>query len=93
MPKKFDIFKCGKSGGDFQKVDVSEETPLHRILRSDSIFLFIDYKYKTVWKWEGKDVPIRMRLLAREKARNVRDKFTFKNIPDSDIISNQIAPF
>ncbi len=58
---------------DFRELEIDNNVPLHRLLDSDFIFLFISPVHKRVYHWIGKDTTPKMKGGAANKIGTVRD--------------------
>jgi hypothetical protein len=82
------VYQFNKDLGEFEKIEVKENTPLFEILNSDQILLFVDIHGKKVWMWEGKNSSTRMKFISAQEAPKIRDKhdmtFTISSVDDGD---------
>ena len=82
------IYQFNKDLGEFEEVEVKENTPLFEILDSDKILLFVDIHDKKLWMWSGKNTSTRTKFISAQEAPKIRDKhdmtFTISSVEDSD---------
>ena len=82
------IYQFNKDLGEFEEVELKENTPLFELLDSEKILLFVDVHDKKVWMWEGKNTSTRMKFISAQEAPNIRDKhdlaFTLSTVDDGD---------
>ena len=64
--------------------EVKQKLPLHEVLDSDKILLFVDPTRDRVWIWRGSNTNTRMKFLARRLVSSIRDRYEigFKKIPN-----------
>ncbi|MEE9378366.1 MAG: hypothetical protein V3V33_10060 [Candidatus Lokiarchaeia archaeon] len=75
---KVRIFEFDDVNEEFQEIEkMDEDTPLHELLDSDYILLFIDSRRKRVWVWYGIEATIRSRISAIKNAERIRDIHAF----------------
>ncbi len=81
-------YQFNENLGEFEDLEVKENTPLFEILDSDKILLFVDMLDKKVWMWEGKNTSTRMKFISAQEAPKIRDKhdmtFTISSVDDED---------
>ena len=71
-------FEFNDEKEEFQEIERREEVkPLHELLDSEYILLFIDHRRKRVWVWYGIETTIRSRVAAIKNAEQVRDNYAF----------------
>ncbi len=58
---------------DFRELDIDDNVPLHRLLDSEFILLFISPVHKRVYHWIGKDTTPKKKGGAANKIGTVRD--------------------
>ncbi len=82
------VYQFNKDIGEFEEVEVKEDTPLFELLDSEKILLFVDIHDKKVWMWEGKNTSTRTKFISAQEALKIRDKhditFTISSIDDGD---------
>ena len=69
------IFQLDVQLEEFEKMDITEDIPLHKSLNHDLILLFVDPEHSRIYIWEGKYVTTRMKFLSAQLAPNIRDKY------------------
>jgi len=67
------VFEYEESEEDFVELEVDQNVPLHSLLGSDFILLFISLAHKRVYHWIGKNTTPKKRFGAAEKALILRD--------------------
>ena len=67
------VFEYEESEEDFGELEIDENVPLHTLLGSDFILLFISPAHKRVYHWIGKNTTPKKRFGAAERVGNVRD--------------------
>jgi hypothetical protein len=82
------VYQFNKDLGEFEEVEVKENTPLFELLDSEKILLFVDIHDKKVWMWEGKNTSTRTKFISAQEALKIRDKhditFTISSVDDGD---------
>ena len=82
------IYQFNEDLGEFEGLEVKENTPLFELLDSDKILLFVDIHDKKVWMWEGKNTSTRMKFISAQEAPKIRDKhdmtFRISSVDDGD---------
>ena len=82
------VYQFNKDLGEFEQVEVKENTPLFELLDSNKILLFVDVRNKKVWMWEGKNTATRMKFISAQEVPKIRDKhdisFTISTVDDGD---------
>jgi hypothetical protein len=73
--EKILVFQYNDQLGEFQELEIEEDFPLHELLDSEFILLFVDPKRYRVWVWHGAETTTRMKFIAAKLAPNIRDKF------------------
>ncbi len=73
--EKIIVFQFNDSIGDFEELEIEEGVPLHELLDSDFILLFIDPKHYRVYVWQGSNTTTRMKFISAKLAPNIRDKY------------------
>ncbi|MFX1322722.1 MAG: hypothetical protein ACFFBZ_00145 [Promethearchaeota archaeon] len=74
LEKHFQVFEINDELEDFQKLEV-DEGPLYKVLRPDSIFLFLDPSNKQIWLWHGRHAGVRKKFMATQSAPKIRDNY------------------
>ena len=74
LEKHYDVFEINDELEDFQKLDV-DEGPLYKVLKPDSIFLFLDPNNKLIWLWHGRHAGVRKKFMATQSAPKIRDNY------------------
>jgi len=67
------VFEYEESEEDFVELEIDENVPLHSLLGSDFILLFISLAHKRVYHWIGKNTTPKKRFGAANKVGKVRD--------------------
>ena len=71
--KNIRVFEYEESEEDFGELEIDENVPLHSLLGSDFILLFISPAHKRVYHWIGKKTTPKKRFGAAERVGIVRD--------------------
>ena len=69
------VFQYNDQLGEFQELEIEETFPLHELLDSEFILLFVDPKRYRVWIWHGVETTTRMKFIAAKLAPSIRDRF------------------
>jgi len=77
--EKILVFQFSDELGEYQELDLAEDIPLHELLDSDFILLFVDSKRYRVWIWQGINTTTRMKFISAKIAGNIRDRFGIGN--------------
>jgi len=72
--EKVRVFEYDESEEDFAELEIDENVPLHRLLVSDFILLFIPPAHKRAYLWIGKKTTSKKRFGAADKVGKVRDR-------------------
>ncbi len=67
------VFEYEESEEDFSELEIDDNVPLHSLLGSDFILLFISSAHKRVYHWIGRDATPKMKGGAANKVISVRD--------------------
>jgi len=67
------VFEYDESEEDFVELEIEENVPLHSLLLSDSILLFISSAHKRVYHWIGNNTTLKKRFGAAKRVGFVRD--------------------
>ena len=67
------VFEYEEGEEDFRELEIDESVPLHSLLRSEFILLFIYSVDKRVYHWIGKDTTTKMKYGAASRVGIVRD--------------------
>jgi len=67
------VFEYEESEEDFGELEINENVPLHTLLGSDFILLFISPAHKRVYHWIGKNTTPKKRFGAADRVGIVRD--------------------
>lgn len=82
------VYQFNEDLGEFEGVEVKENTPLFEVLDSEKILLFVDKHDKKVWMWEGKNTSTRMKFISAQEVPKIRDKhdmtFRISSVDDGD---------
>lgn len=82
------VYQFNEDLGEFEGVEVKENTPLFELLNSDKILLFVDKHDKKVWMWGGKNTSTRTKFISAQEAPKIRDKhdmtFRISSVDDGD---------
>ncbi len=73
--EKILVFQFSDELGEYQELVLEGDIPLHELLDSDFILLFVDPKRYRVWIWQGINTTIRMKFISARIAGNIRDRF------------------
>jgi hypothetical protein len=73
--EKILVFQFSDELSDYQELEVAEDIPLHELLDSDFILLFVDPKRYRVWIWQGINTSIRMKFISARRAPSIRDRY------------------
>jgi len=73
--EKILVFQYNDQLGEFQELEIEEDFPLHELLDSEFILLFVDPKRYRVWIWHGAETTTRMKFIAAKLAPSIRDRF------------------
>lgn len=68
------VFEYDESEEDFVELEIDENVPLHSLLGSDFILLFISPVHKRVFHWIGKSTTPNKKFGAADKVGTVRDR-------------------
>ena len=68
------VFEYDESEEDFVELEIDENVPLHSLLGSDFILLFISPVHKRVFHWIGKNTTPNKKFGAADKVGIVRDR-------------------
>ena len=71
--KKVRVFEYEESEEDFGELEIDENVPLHSLLGSDFILLFISPGHKRVYHWIGKNTTPKKRFGAADRVGILRD--------------------
>ena len=74
IKKKKKVFEYEESEEDFGELEIDENVPLHSLLGSDFILLFISPAYKRVFHWIGEKPTPKKRYGAANRVGIVRDR-------------------
>ncbi|MFX1375894.1 MAG: hypothetical protein ACFFA0_08800 [Promethearchaeota archaeon] len=82
------LYSLNKELGEFEEIEIKENTPLFELLNSEKILLFVDVHEGRVWVWEGKNTSTRMKFISAQQAPKIRDKhdlaFKISSVDDGD---------
>ncbi len=67
------IFEYEESEEDFRELEIDKNVPLHSILDSEFILLFLSPTHKRVYHWIGKNTTPKMKYGAANRVGNLRD--------------------
>lgn len=67
------VFEYVETEEDFRELEIEEGIPLHSLLGSEFILLFITPNHKRVYHWIGKNSTVKMKYGAASKVGTVRD--------------------
>ena len=73
MEKQILVFKVLEDSESCEEQEF--ETPFHKNLKSDSIYIIVDPYHKEIWIWHGKNANIRLKIIATQEAPCIRDKY------------------
>lgn len=73
--EKIIVFQFNDQIGEFQELEIEEDFPLHELLDSEFILLFVDPKRYRVWIWHGAETTTRMKFIAAKLAPSIRDRY------------------
>ena len=71
--KKKRVFEYEESEEDFGELEIDDNVPLHSLLGSDFILLFISPAHKRVYHWIGKNTTPKKRFGAADRVGILRD--------------------
>ncbi|MFX0018305.1 MAG: hypothetical protein ACFFBT_07395 [Promethearchaeota archaeon] len=74
LEKNYTVFEINDELEDFQQLDLVEG-PLYKVLKPDSIFLFLDPNNKQIWLWHGRHAGVRKKFMATQSAPKIRDNY------------------
>ena len=73
--EKILVFQYNDQLGEFQELEIEQNFPLHELLDSEFILLFVDPKRYRVWIWHGAETTTRMKFIAAKLAPSIRDRY------------------
>ncbi|MHA2128176.1 MAG: hypothetical protein ACXACO_19620, partial [Promethearchaeota archaeon] len=68
------IYQFNNELGEFEEIQIQENTPLFELLDSNKILLIVDIHEKNVWVWQGMNTSTRMKFVSAQTAPQIRDK-------------------
>ena len=77
-PKKKEkilVFQFNDELSEYQELELDEDIPLHELLDSDFILLFVDPKRYRLWIWQGINTTTRMKFISAKTAHIIRDRY------------------
>lgn len=74
LEKQILVFEIDEELEQFKKLEI-EDGPMYKILKPDSIFLFLDEENKQIWLWHGRHAEIRKKFIATQSAPKIRDQY------------------
>ena len=73
--EKLRIFQFNDQLAEYEQLELDEEVPLHELLDSDFILLFVDPDHYRVWIWQGSNTTTRMKFISAKIAPRIRDRY------------------
>ncbi len=73
--EKIIVFQYSDEEQEFQELEIEEDLPLHQLLDSDFILLFVDPTRYRVWVWQGSNTTTRMKFISAKIAPSIRDQY------------------
>jgi len=69
------IFQLNDKEEKFEELEIDMGTPLHRLMDSDNVILFLSSKFKTAWLWIGSNASLRMAFIGAREVSPIRDRY------------------
>ncbi|MHA2130801.1 MAG: hypothetical protein ACW99L_12585, partial [Promethearchaeota archaeon] len=91
--EKILVFQFSDELSEYQELELEDDIPLHELLDSDFILLFVDPKRYRVWIWQGVNTTTRMKFISAKIAPSIRDRFGIAFKITSVDEGNEIAGF
>lgn len=73
--RKVIIYQYNDELSDYQELELEEDIPLHKLLDSSLIFLYVDFNRSRIWIWQGANTTTRIKFISAKRALNIRDRY------------------
>lgn len=73
--EKILVFQYNDQLNEFQELEIEEDVPLHELLDSDFILIFVDPKQYRIWIWVGGNNTVRKRSIAIKSAQSIKNRY------------------